>query len=91
MQRIRVGLTGLAFVLLLIGLTSAIFSSASRERPVVTAVTTRSVTGVRAVAGDNAQAVAPANKEPLAELGVAPSADLSATVNSSDAAPRQRR
>ena len=35
MQRVRVGLTGLASVLLLIGVASAIFSSANKERPVV--------------------------------------------------------
>lgn len=35
MQRVRVGLTGLATVLLLIGVASAIFSSADEEAPVV--------------------------------------------------------
>ena len=34
MQRVKVGVIGLAAVMLLIGLASAIFGSASRERPV---------------------------------------------------------
>ena len=71
MQRVRVGMTGLAIVLVLIGLASAIFSSASREEPVT------------AVGASNALVVAnisdgisntSGKDEPLAELGVAPSA-----------------
>lgn len=71
MQRVRVGMTGLAMVLVLIGLASAIFSSASREEPVA------------AVGASNALVVAnitdgiantTGKDEPLAELGVAPSA-----------------
>jgi len=33
MQRVRVGVTGLAMVMVLIALASAIFSSANREEP----------------------------------------------------------
>ena len=33
-QRVRVGMTGLAMVVVLIGVASAIFTSANRERPV---------------------------------------------------------
>lgn len=85
-QRVKVGMTGLAFVMLLIGLASAIFSSASREP-------------VPATTADGAKpelianlAVAPTNatepvKEPLAELGVAPSAATEAT-NQTTAVPR---
>jgi hypothetical protein len=71
MQRVRVGMTGLAMVLVLIGLASAIFSSANRDEP------------VSAIGAPNASVVAnmtgtPGNTiekkdEPLAELGVAPS------------------
>jgi hypothetical protein len=73
-QRVKVGMTGLAFVMLLIGLASAILSSASREPPVVAVGAAKpevvaNITGP----GDN---TADAAKEPLAELGVAPSAAL---------------
>ena len=61
-------MVGLAAVILLIGLASAIFSAASRDRPV--AVDPSNVAAAK-VAGNTAD---PAN-EPLAELGVAPSAD----------------
>lgn len=73
MQRVRVGMTGLALVLVLIGIASAILSSANRDEP------------VSAVGAPNASVVAnmtdkssdveieAAKDEPLAELGVAPS------------------
>ncbi|MBY0519682.1 MAG: hypothetical protein K2P79_04575 [Sphingomonas sp.] len=71
-QRVKVGMTGLAFVLLLIGLASAIFSSASREKPIPVVggakpdiVANLSTTNSSDPAGD---------REPLAELGIAPSA-----------------
>jgi len=71
MQRVRVGLTGLATVLLLIGIASAIFSSADQEAPVladgasrpdVVANMTDAVANTTAANGD----------EPIAELGIAP-------------------
>lgn len=71
-QRVKVGMIGLAAVILLIGLASAIFSVASRERPV-------------AVDASNVAVAKPSNNtadaanEPLAELGVAPSADVNAS------------
>jgi hypothetical protein len=75
MQRVRVGLTGLAVVLLLIGMASAVFNSASRERPV-------SVVGgpKPAVVAElsNSSAPDPAASEPLAELGLTPSAEIAA-------------
>ncbi|MBX9795270.1 hypothetical protein [Sphingomonas sp.] len=88
MQRIRVALTGLAFVLLLIGLASAIFSSASRERPVATTPAPKAEIAARAADSANSQMMVPTNKEPLAELGVAPSAS---TMNSSAPASGPRR
>lgn len=84
-QRVKVGMTGLASVLLLIGLASAVFSWASKEPPVdavgaahgnVVADMTANLTGADDDAG----------REPLAELGVTPSADPGA-VNAIDTAP----
>jgi hypothetical protein len=72
MQRVRVGLTGLATVLLLIGLASAIFSSANNEAPVAADgaqkpdVVANMTDGV---IGNSAEA---AKDEPIAELGIAP-------------------
>lgn len=68
MQRVRIGLTGLAFVFLLV-LLGAVFTSPSNEEPITpNSIETR-------LSGGN-QAAAPVNqtepKEPLAELGVAP-------------------
>ncbi len=76
MQRIKVGMIGLAAVVLLIGLASAIIGSASRERPVATAGAAQAdVVANMAVA--NTTTVAAAG-EPLAEMGVAPSANTQA-------------
>ena len=67
---------GLAAVVLLIGLASAIIGSASRERPVATAGAAQAdVVANMAVA--NTTTVAAAG-EPLAEMGVAPSANTQA-------------
>ncbi|WP_019516113.1 hypothetical protein [Sphingomonas sp. Mn802worker] len=69
-QRVRVGMIGLAAVVLLIGLASAIFSTVSRERPLPP------VTGARGEVITRAGAPVPAptaGNEPLAELGVTPS------------------
>ncbi len=75
MQRVRVGMTGLASVLLLIGLASAVFSSASKEPP-VTAIGASKAEVVAnmadmVIANDTAT-------EPLADLGVAPAAPAEA-------------
>jgi hypothetical protein len=73
MQRVRVGMTGLAIVLVLIGLASAIFSSANREAP-VTAVGAPNASVVANMTDEDANSAALKEKdEPLAELGVAPS------------------
>lgn len=69
-QRVKVGMVGLAAVILLIGLASAIFSAADRGR---TGGAGAGNVAVAAKLPDNA--ADPAN-EPLAELGVAPSADV---------------
>lgn len=69
-QRVKVGMIGLAAVLLLIGLAAAIFSTASRERAVLggaraDVVANLTITNDIAAAGDGS--------EPLADLGVTPS------------------
>ena len=71
-QRVKVGMVGLAAVILLIGLASAIFSAANRDRPVA-------VDATNVAAAKLATNAADAANEPLAELGVAPSADVNAT------------
>ena len=68
-QRIRVGMIGLAAVLLLIGLAAAIFATASRERAVSGGARPDIVANL-AIANDTATAGA---NEPLADLGVTPS------------------
>lgn len=71
-QRIRVGMIGLAAVVLLIGLASAIFSTVNRERPVVAAGAAKpEVVANMAVPGT--MPTAQTTNEPLAELGVTPS------------------
>jgi hypothetical protein len=74
MQRVRVGLTGLAIVLVLIGLASAIFSSANRDQPVaaIGAPNASVVANISDPTGGNA-IVEKGKDEPLAEMGVTPS------------------
>lgn len=67
-QRIRIGLTGLAFAFLLVLLGSVISRSGSDDRP----------------ANAVEQAAANTPNEPLAELGVAPGGADSQANNSSD-------
>ncbi len=68
MQRVRIGLTGLAFVFLLV-LLGAVFTSPSNEAPITPNLIETQLSGGN-------QTGAPGNqtepKEPLAELGVAP-------------------
>jgi hypothetical protein len=72
-QRIKVGMTGLAVVLLLMALASAIFRSASKEKPVEVAGAAKpDVVANISITNDNAPVTG--SGEPLAELGVAPSA-----------------
>ncbi len=73
-QRVKVGVVGLAAVLLMIGLAATVFSIASRERP-VTAVGAPKAEVAANLSDLNSQAPgAAATSEPLAELGVAPAA-----------------
>lgn len=68
MQRVRIGLTGLAFVFLLV-LLGAIFTQASNEEPI-----TANLIEQQMAPGNQAaeKAAEEEPKEPLAELGVAP-------------------
>jgi len=67
MQRVRIGLTGLAFVFVLV-LLAAVFTSPSAEEPITANSIERQIQGG---AGGGAGA-SEDPKEPLAELGVAP-------------------
>jgi hypothetical protein len=86
MQRVRVGLTGLAMVLIVIGLATAIFSSANREEP-VSAIGASNSTLVANMTDGNS-AVTKGKAEPLSELGVAPSTGSTELANSSDGAKK---
>jgi hypothetical protein len=83
-QRVRIGLTGLAFVFLLV-LLGAVFTSPSNEEPITpNSIETQLSGGNQAAAVNQAEP-----KEPLAELGVAPgNADDD---NSAKPAPAQAR
>lgn len=89
MQRIRVGMTGLAAVILLMVLSFAIFSSANREAPVSAAGASNASVVANLTGSDNA-ASDRTRDEPLAELGVAPSTDdPSAAAEAREQAHRQ--
>lgn len=72
-QRVKVGMTGLAAVLLLIFLASMIFRSASKDRPMDVAGAAKPDV-VANISITNDSVPASGSGEPLAELGVAPSA-----------------
>ncbi len=67
-QRVRVAMTGLASVMIFIGLASAVFNYASTE-PAVTAV---GAAKPEVVANLADATLANSTNEPLAELGIAP-------------------
>ena len=69
MQRVRIGLTGLAFVFLLV-LLGAVFTSPSDEEPITPTLLETRMSGGNQIVVPAANQVEP--KEPLAELGVAP-------------------
>lgn len=70
MQRVKVGMIGLAAVILLIAIASTILGSLNRDEPPVTAAGAAQSNVVADMAATNT--TAPAASEPLAELGVAP-------------------
>ena len=71
MQRVRIGLTGLAFVFLLV-LLGAVFTSPSAEEPITPNLIETQLSGGNQAAAAAAAANQAQPKEPLAELGVAP-------------------
>ncbi len=71
MQRVRIGLTGLAFVFMAV-LLAAIFTSQSSEEKPITPKLIEQQTGPEADRAAESAAEASQPKEPLAELGVAP-------------------
>lgn len=72
-QRVKVGATGLAAVVLIIGVASAIFTVASQDDP-------SGVQNAAPVIGrETGNATPPRTNEPLAELGVAPGTSESPT------------
>ncbi|MDR6788643.1 cobalamin synthase [Sphingomonas sp. BE138] len=72
-QRVRVGMIGLAAVVLLIGLASAIFSSVNKQQAVNVAGAAQPELVANMSAPASAPGAAPTN-EPLAEMGVTPGA-----------------
>jgi hypothetical protein len=78
MQRVRVGMTGLALVLVLIGIASAILSSANRDEPVAAVGAPNASVVANMTDRDADVATQKAKDEPLAELGAAPSASSTA-------------
>lgn len=72
MMRVIVGVTGLATVLLLIGVASAIFSLANNEDPVVAEGGAKPEVVANMTDGVIANDAALEKDEPIAELGIAP-------------------
>ena len=90
-QRVRVGMIGLAAVLLLIGLAAAIFSTASKERPLSVVGGARPETVANMAAGNDALPSGASTSEPLAELGVAPSTATEENVASASGTSGKRK
>jgi hypothetical protein len=85
MQRVRIGLTGLAFIFMLV-LLAAIFTRPSEEAPI-----TPNTIEQQMADGSTVNAADAEPKEPLAELGVAPgNADTNQT-NNTARSPSARR
>ncbi len=81
MHRVRIGLTGLGFVFIAVLLATALLGEPENERP----ITSNTANGAVVVDGASA-----APDEPLAELGVAPRADVNAAEPANEAASSQR-
>ncbi|MFN3727939.1 MAG: hypothetical protein ACK4SZ_16730 [Allosphingosinicella sp.] len=76
MQRVRIGLTGLGFVFVAVLLAAALTGTPQNEAP----ITSEDLTGENSVAANQA-----APEEPLAQLGVAPRADVNQANTSASA------
>jgi hypothetical protein len=77
-QRVKVGVIGLATVLLLIGLAAAIFGIVSRERPGTAVGAPKADVAANLTMSNGASPATVPTSEPLAELGVATAATPSA-------------
>ena len=94
MQRVRVGMTGLLIVLVLIGLASAIFSSANRDVPVAAIGAPNASVVANMTDSGSSNTVAEKTKgkdEPLAEMGVTPSTASTEAVDAAAIARQQAR
>jgi hypothetical protein len=87
LQRVRVGMTGLAMVLVVIGLASVIFSSANRDEP-VSAIGASNLAVVANMTDSNV-VVEQAKDAPVADLGVAPTTGTTEAVNAAEIARRE--
>ena len=87
MQRVSIGLTGLAFVFVLV-LLAAVCTSPSDEPP----ITANSIEQQRVAGNDLANGAEAEPREPLAELGVAPgNADSNQQIGKTAPAPATGR
>ena len=82
MQRVRIGLTGLAGVFVLVLVATALYRMVSNEPAVST-----DATGNVVIGEPEANLASAAPKEPLAELGVAPGAAPEDDANMAQPAP----
>lgn len=90
-QRVKVGMIGLAAVVLLIGLAAAIFATMNHDRDVAAIGSARPEVVSAIVSGNSADSGVSATKEPLAELGVAPSAEMASNTTAQPDSPTPRR
>jgi len=74
MQRVKVGVIGLASVLLMIGLAATIFGIVSREKPGTAVGAPKADVAANLTASNGSVPSAAPTSEPLAEIGVAPAA-----------------
>ncbi|WP_294093124.1 hypothetical protein [Sphingomonas sp.] len=90
MQRVRVGMTGLLIVLVLIGLASAIFSSANRDVPVAAIGAPNASVVANMIDGSQNSTTEKGKDEPLAEMGVTPSTGATEAVDAAKIARQQQ-
>ena len=79
MQRVKVGLIGLAAVLLMIAVAATIFGIVSREKPGTAVGAPKADVAANLTMSNGAAPSDTATSEPLAELGVAPGASPTPT------------
>ncbi|WP_414901854.1 hypothetical protein ACMT1E_01740 [Sphingomonas flavalba] len=86
MQRVRVGLTGLAVVLLIAAATAAILQSANSDESAA-----NGNAAIAAAVPGGAGNVVDAPREPLAEIGVAPGAGMTDVEKAAEATNSDRK